>query len=133
MANWNCWFAYAVSGNGRLILAHSGRRGTPRFPPASRVSCSERLCENPEFANRVPTSTPRAWAAHAARPHFLLPSIPFLGLAPDRPEFSHSLAICSAAGGSSAGRLENHVGNRLDNLFENGHGMTLLIGKCDEC
>ena len=80
------------SGNGPFILAHSGGQDTANFPHASRVSCSERLCENPEFANRVPTSTPRAWGAHADRPHFLLPSMPFLGLAPHRPEFSHSLA-----------------------------------------
>jgi len=58
--------------------------------------CSESLCGNPEFANRVPTSTPRAWGAHAARPHFLLPSMPFLGLAPHRSQFSHSLASRSA-------------------------------------
>jgi len=62
------------------------------FPHASRVSSSESLSENPEFANSVPTSTPRAWGAHADRPHFLRPSMPFLGLAPQRPEFSHSLA-----------------------------------------
>ena len=69
----------------------------PYFPHASRVSCSERLCDNPEFANRVPTSTPRAWGAHAARPHFLLPSMPFLGLAPHRPDFSHGPASCYAS------------------------------------
>jgi len=63
-----------------------------RFSAAGPVSCYERLCENPEFANRVPTSTPRAWGAHTDRPHFLLPSMPFLGLAPHMPEFSHSLA-----------------------------------------
>jgi hypothetical protein len=88
------WDASAVPGIGRLIIAHPGRQDTFHFPHASRVSCSERLCENPEFANRVPTSTPRAWGAHADRPHFLLPSMPFLGLAPHRPEFSHSLARC---------------------------------------
>jgi hypothetical protein len=54
--------------------------------------CSDSLCGNPEFANRVPTSTPRAWRAHAGRPHCLLPSMPFFGLAPHRPEFSHSPA-----------------------------------------
>jgi hypothetical protein len=78
-----CW-AYA-----RVDLLPLGSCGF-----LSRVSCSERLCENPEFANRVPTSTPRAWGAHADHPHFLLPSMPFLGLAPLRPDSSHSLASC---------------------------------------
>ena len=50
--------------------------------------------KNPEFANRVPTSTPRAGGGHADRPHFLLPSMPFLGLAPHGPEFSRGLASC---------------------------------------
>ena len=58
--------------------------------------CSESLCGNPEFANRVPTSTPRAWGAHAARHHFLLSEMSFLGLAPHRSESSHSLASRSA-------------------------------------
>ena len=36
------------------------------FPHARRVSCSERLCENPEFANRVPTAgQDRAPAMHS--------------------------------------------------------------------
>jgi hypothetical protein len=78
--------------------AHVGRCVLPggQVCGAGVQGCSERLCENPEFANRVPTSTPRAWRAHADCPNFLLPSMPFLGLAPYRPEFSHSLASCSA-------------------------------------
>jgi len=36
------------------------------FPHASRVSCSERLCENPKIANRVPTGgRDRAPAKHS--------------------------------------------------------------------
>ena len=73
--------------------------GKTSFPesPARWESFSERLCENPEFANRVPTSTPRAWGEHADLPRFLLPSMPFLGLAPHRPDLSHSLVSCSEA------------------------------------
>ena len=74
-------------GIGSSILALFGRHVISNLPHASRVSCSERLCENPEFANRVPTSTPRAWGAHADRPHFLLPSMPFLGWRPTGPRF----------------------------------------------
>ena len=71
----------------------------PLAPPArAGVRCgagvqgfSERLCENPEFANRVPTSTPRAWGAHADRPDFLLPSMPFIGAgAPQARVFTQS-------------------------------------------
>ena len=89
---------------------NSAGKSRSSFPHASRVSCSERLCENPEFANRVPTSTPRAWGAHADRPHFLLPSMPLLGLAPHRPEFSHSLASCYAASGLVQRNAGSHFG-----------------------
>ena len=75
--------------------AHVGRCVLPggQVCGAGVQGCSERLCENPEFANRVPTSTPRAWGAHAARHHFLLSEMSFLGLAPHRSEFSHSLSM----------------------------------------
>jgi hypothetical protein len=43
------------SGNAALILAQLGGQGVSNFPHASRVGCSERLCENPKIANRVPT------------------------------------------------------------------------------
>ena len=86
-----------LPGNGRSIIAHPDGQGISNFSHASRARCGEGLCENPKFANRVPTSTPRAWGAHADRPHFLLPPMPFLGLAPHRPEFLHSLVSCWAA------------------------------------
>jgi hypothetical protein len=61
-----------------------GWQANPPYPAASRVGFSERLREYPEFANRVPTSTPLLASLNAI----------LLGLAPHRPEFSHSLATC---------------------------------------
>jgi len=63
------------SGNGPLILAHSGGPGTlqlsARQPGQSKIlvsfqGCSERLSENPKIANRVPTGgQDRAPAKHS--------------------------------------------------------------------
>jgi len=75
------------SGNGPSILAHFGRPGTLPFSAASRVSCSERLCENPEFANRVPTGgQDRAPAKHSGPISVSIPASP-KGQVPTGPTF----------------------------------------------
>jgi hypothetical protein len=73
-------------GLGTIILRQLGRRGTSTYPPASRVSrrpfvpdvttgilvsvqgFSERLCEKPRFANRVPTHRPSRALTRCTKP-----------------------------------------------------------------
>jgi len=62
------------------------------FPHASRVSWSERLCENPEFANRVPTGSQDHAPAMYSGPTSESIRASLKGQVPTGPNFSHSLA-----------------------------------------
>jgi hypothetical protein len=67
---------------------------SPICSHASRVSFSERLCENPESPMAFPL-----------RPHFLLPSMPFLGwrpTGPSSPTVWRVVGLCSVCRTSAA-------------------------------